>query len=103
MWAQMISVSLTPGREDDLERISQMINDVEEPDSGLLHQLALRDQNDPSKAHFLIVCESEEKARARESRPDRDKALGPVRALMAEVFDGPPTFTDLDVAALRSY
>lgn len=103
MWAQMISVSLTPGREDDLERISQMINDVELPDSGLLQQLTMRDQADPSKAHFLIVCESEEKAREREADPGRDERLGPVRALMGEVFDGPPTFTDFDVAALRSY
>jgi hypothetical protein len=103
MWAQMISVSLTPGREDQLERISQMINDAEPPDSGLLHQLALRDQSNPTSAHFLIVCESEEKARAREADPARNEALGPVRELMSEVFDGPPRFTDLDVAALRSY
>lgn len=103
MWAQMISVSLTPGREDELERISQMVNDVEPADSGLLLQLALRAEDDPTEAYFLIICESEEKARAREADPERNEALGPVRALMAEAFAGAPRFTDLDVAALRTY
>jgi hypothetical protein len=45
---QLISVSLTPGREDELERLAQMIHDVEPAGSGLLHAMAMRDQgSDP--------------------------------------------------------
>jgi hypothetical protein len=45
------------------------------------------------------VFESEEKARAREGDPRRQEALQEVRATMAEIYEGPPTFTDLTVVA----
>jgi hypothetical protein len=48
---------------------------------------------------MLIVFESEEKARARERDPRRQEALQEVRATMAEIYEGPPTFTDLTVVA----
>jgi len=46
---------------------------------------------------MLVVFESEEKARARESDPRRQEGLQAVRAVMAEIFDGPPEFVDLAV------
>ena len=41
---------------------------------------------------------TEEKARAREQDPRRQEALQAARAMMADIFDGPPEFTDLTVA-----
>ena len=48
---------------------------------------------------MLVVFESEEKARARENDPRRQESLQPARAMMAEIFDGPPEFVDLTVVA----
>ena len=45
----------------------------------------------------MVVFESEEKARAREADPRRREGLQAARALMAEIFDGPPDFVDLAV------
>ena len=58
----------------------------------------MHDQNDPSQVYTLVVFESEEKARAREQDPRRQEALQAARAMMADIFDGPPEFTDLEVA-----
>jgi hypothetical protein len=63
----------------------------------------MTEQDDPRQVHVLVVFESEEKARAREDDPRRQEALVPVREKMAEIFEGPPTFADLDVAIDRSY
>jgi hypothetical protein len=57
----------------------------------------MRDQKDPNVAYMLVVFESEEKARARERDPRRQEGLAGVRATMAEIFDGPPEFVDLNV------
>jgi hypothetical protein len=43
------------------------------------------------------MFESEEKARAREQDPRRQAQLQKARSIMAEIFDGPPEFTDLIV------
>lgn len=59
--------------------------------------IGMRDGNDPTKAHALIVFKSQEMARAREQDPATATAMQGARALMAEVCDGPPTFMDLDV------
>lgn len=59
--------------------------------------MAMQDQNDPTRAVMLVVFESEEHARARESDPQRQEALGVARTTMAEIFDGPPEFVDLIV------
>jgi hypothetical protein len=97
MWAQLITVSLKQGREGDLPRLVEQLRAVEQPDSGLLRSTVVRDQNDPSRVHMLVVFESEEKARARENDPRRDEGLQAARATMAEIFDGAPEFADLTV------
>jgi hypothetical protein len=51
----------------------------------------------PSQVYFLVVFESEEKARAREQDTRRQEGLQAVRATMAEIFEGPPEFIDLTV------
>jgi hypothetical protein len=43
------------------------------------------------------VFESQEKARAREQDPRRAEQLASARTIMAEIFEGPPEFTDLEV------
>jgi hypothetical protein len=58
----------------------------------------MHDQKDPSQVYALVVFESEDKARAREQDPRRQESLQAVRAMMAEIFDRPPQFTDLRVA-----
>lgn len=97
MWAQLISTRLKPGQDDKLEVLIDQLKAAEQPGSGLVRSLAMRDQKDPSRVLILAVFESEEKARAREQDPSRAEGLGGVRETMAEAFDGAPDFTDLTV------
>ena len=46
---------------------------------------------------MVVVFESEEHARAREQDERRNEGLGTARAVMGEIFDGPPEFTDYEV------
>ncbi len=73
------------------------LESAEQPDSGLLRSTAFRDNADPTRLHMLVVFESEEKARAREQDPRRSEGLAAANAVMAEILDGPPEFTDLTV------
>ena len=99
MWAQLIRVRLKPGEEEGLRRVYQQLQATEQEGSGLVRSTLMRDQSDPNALYMLIVFESEEKARARERDPRREEALQRVRATMAEIYDGPPQFTDLTVVA----
>jgi quinol monooxygenase YgiN len=99
MWAQLITTRLKPGREGDLPRLIEQLRAVEQPGSGLVRSTAMQDQNDPSRVYMMVVFESEEAARARESDPQREEGLQAARATMAEIFDGPPEFVDLNVVA----
>lgn len=99
MWAQMIKTRVKDGSEEGLERLFRQLHEAESADSGLVRTLVLRDQQDPNALSMLVVFESEEKARARESDPRRNDALGPARATMAEIFDAPPAFIDFVVVA----
>ena len=97
MWAQMITMRLKPGKEVDLPMVAAQLRAAEQPGSGLVHTTTTRDMNDPSRVITLVVFESEEKARERENDPRRQEGLKIARATMAEIFDGPPEFTDLTV------
>ena len=99
MWAQMISVRLKPGKEGELSRLVEELKAAEEPGAGLLRASVMLDQNEPGRGHMLIVFESEEKARERESDPRREEKMATARATMAEIFDGAMEFTDLTVVA----
>ena len=98
MWAQMITMRLKPGREDDLPKVTAQLRAAEQPGSGLVHTTTTRDANDPTRVVTLVVFESEEKARERENDPRRQKGLEAVRVTMGEIFEGAPEFTDLNVA-----
>jgi len=95
MWAQLIRMTLKPDK--DITEMTKGIRAAEQPGSGLVRTLAMRDQNDPSQVYTLVVFESEEKARAREQDPRRSEQLAAVRSIMADIFDGPPEFADLVV------
>jgi quinol monooxygenase YgiN len=97
MWAQLIATRLKPGKEDELAKLFEQLRAVEQPGSGLVRSMAMRDQNDPSRVYMLVVFESEEQARAREADERRQQGLEAARATMAEIFDGPPEFVDLVV------
>lgn len=97
MWAQLIKMSVKPGRDEDLATVLGQIHATEQPDSGLLRTVTMRDQADPSQIYTLVLFESEERARAREADPRREAGLATVRALMADLFDGPAEFTNLTV------
>jgi hypothetical protein len=99
MWAQLISMRLKAGGETRLPEVLDGLRAVEQPGSGLLRSITMRDQKDPGRIFTLVVFESEEKARARERDPRRQEGLTAVREAMAEVFDGPPEFVDLTVVA----
>ncbi len=95
MWAQLIKMRLKPG--NDTAELDKQLRAAEQPGSGLVRTLVMHDQKDPSQVYALVVFESEDKARAREQDPRRQEALEAARAMMADIFDGPPEFTDLRV------
>jgi quinol monooxygenase YgiN len=97
MWAQLITMRLKPGKEDQLPRVYEGLRAAERPGTGLLRTTAARDQKNPSRLYHFVLFESEEKARAREDDPERQKDLEGVRTLMAELFEGPPEFVDLEI------
>ena len=98
MWAQLISSRLKAGTEEvKLEQLFAHLEEAEQAGSGLLRSTAFQEQGDPSRLHMLVVFESEEQARAREADPRRAPGLAAARAVMGEIFDGPPEFTDLRV------
>jgi quinol monooxygenase YgiN len=99
MWAQMITMRLKQGKDDEMLEVLDLLRAAEPPGSGLVRSLTMRDQKDPNQIYTLVVFDSEESARARESNPQRQEQLAPFRAAMAEVFEGAPEFVDLAVVA----
>ena len=99
MWAQMITMTLKPGKESELPRLVEELRATEQPGSGLVRSTAMRDDKNPRRISFLVVFESEEQARARESDPRREEGLAAARATMAEIFEGAPEFSDLTVVS----
>jgi quinol monooxygenase YgiN len=97
MWAQMLTLRLKPGKEEELPRVYELLRAAETPGSGLLRSTAMRDDKDPNRIVNVVIFESEEKAREREQDPARREALAEVQKLMADLFDGPPEFVDLTV------
>jgi hypothetical protein len=95
MWAQLIEMRLKPGK--DTAEMTKEIRAAEQPGSGLVRSLMMHDQSDPNRVYTLVMFESEEKARAREQDPRREERLQAARALMADLFEGPPVFVDLVV------
>jgi len=103
MWAQLITMRLKPKSEADLPEVYEHLRAAEQPGSGLLRTIAMRDTADPNQIYNFAIFESEEKARQREQDPRRQERLQAARALMGEIFDGAPKFVDLTVIEDTSY
>jgi quinol monooxygenase YgiN len=99
MWAQLITMRLKQGKDEEVLALVDILRAAEQPGSGLVRSLTMRDEKDPTRIYTLVVFESEEQARARENDPRRQERLAPARAVMAEVLDGAPEFVDLTVVA----
>jgi hypothetical protein len=95
MWAQLIKMQLKPGK--DTAELNKQLQATEQPGSGLVRSLMMHDQKDPSQVYALVVFDSEEKAREREQDPRRQEKLQTVRAMMEDMYAGPPEFVDLTV------
>src|SRR4051794_38592798 len=102
MWIQIIKTRLKPGKDAEYVALADQLRALEQPGSGLIRSTATRDQKDPNTVYMIVTFESEDKARAREEDPRRQAGLAPVRELMAQIFDAPPEFIDLDVVAEHS-
>src|SRR6476659_3054144 len=102
MWTQIIKTHLKPGKDAELTELIERLRAIEQPGSGLVRSTALRDQKDPNSIYMIVTFESEEKARAREHDERRQAGLQSVREMMAEIFDRPPEFIDLEVVAEHS-
>ena len=103
MWAQLITMRLKPGQDERLPALYEQLRAAEQPGSGLLRTMAMRDQNDPQRIYNLVLFDSEQTARQREQDPRRQEQLQAARSTMAEIFDGPPEFVDLVVIEDTSY
>src|SRR5207249_11873493 len=47
MWAQLISMHLKDGGEADLPKVLAELRAIEQPESGLLRSITMRDENGP--------------------------------------------------------
>ena len=103
MWAQLITMRIKPGNDEKMAALIERLRNSEQPDSGLIRETAMRDRHDPSRYLMLVVFESEEKARARESDPRRAELLKDLSDTMKEIVDGAPEFVDLDVLSDMSH
>jgi quinol monooxygenase YgiN len=97
MWAQLIKCRVKPGTQAEVKAMIDHLVATEQPESGLLQELAMCDQRDPTSVYVLAVFESQEKARAREEDPRRKEAQEVLGSMMAEVLAGPPEFVDMEV------
>lgn len=97
MWAQLIKMTIKQESAHHLAGLMEQLHAIEQPDSGLLRTTSMQDQSDPTRVYMLVLFESEEKARARESDPRRQKGLKSLQTAMLDMFEGPPEFIDLTV------
>jgi heme-degrading monooxygenase HmoA len=97
MFGQVMVMDVKADRVGDLPRIMDLLAEAEQPDSGWLRTVVLHERADAHRVFTVVVFESEEKARARESDPRRQEKLGEAQALLREILTAPPQFHDCDV------
>ena len=61
--------------------------------------IVMQDQKDPACVFVLVIFESEEKTRARETDPRRQEGVQALRTSLAEILDAAPEYSDLNVIA----
>lgn len=77
---------------------AEQLRAAEQPGSGLVREILIRDQKDRTTLYILAVFESEKKARERERDPRRQEGLQAMQATMADILADPAEFVDLTVA-----
>src|SRR3954451_23677399 len=97
MWAQIIKTHLKPGMDSEYLALMDQFKAIEQPGSGLVRSFGMRDAKDPDTVYMMVVFESEAKARSGEKDPRRPDGVRAPGEAMAQIFDGEPTFVDLDV------
>lgn len=95
MWVQLIKAQVKPGT--DLSALTDVLKAAEQPDSGLLREMFMHDQDDPTSIYVLAVFENEEKARVREQDPRRAEGQKAVQAFLSDALAAPPEFIGLSV------
>ena len=71
MWAQLIKVRLKPGK--DLAEAAMHLRAAEQPGSGLVREMFMRDQKDPDQAYILAMFEGP-RPRAGSAPPGRTQS-----------------------------
>jgi quinol monooxygenase YgiN len=102
MWMQIIKMRQKHVDDAEIGALMKQLQDLEEPNSGLVRSIAARDQKDPSVVYTIVTFESEEHARAREQDERRQEGLQAARQVMSEMFEGPPEFIDLNIVTEHS-
>ena len=95
MWAQLITMRLKPG--SDTAGLDKQFRAAEQPRQGLVRTLMMHNQKDPSQVYALVVFRERGQSTRAQAVPRRQEKLQAARAMMADIFDGPPQFTDLTV------
>jgi hypothetical protein len=95
MWAQLIKAKVKPGT--DLSALTDVLKAAEQPESGLLREMFMHDQDDPSSVYVLAIFESEEKAREREQDPRRAEGQQAIQEFLGQVLAAPPEFINLTI------
>jgi heme-degrading monooxygenase HmoA len=97
MWAQLLQLQIKPGHEHHLPIVLAQLRSIEQTDSGLVRTTVMIDDEDQTRAFVLVVFDSEDAARDRESDPRRQEGLKAVRALMGEMLACPPQYVGMTV------
>ena len=97
MWAQLITMRVKDGTDEQVSNLLAHLRAIEQPESGWIRTTALRDQTDPNRVLVLAVFQDEQSARAREGDPRRAEGLATLRTMMGEILARPPEFSDLVV------
>lgn len=97
MWAQLVKVKTRSGNSDKIEELGRKWEEQvgRGTDSGWVRTLTYRNRSNPNEVFMLAEFESEDKARKNE-RGERHNAL---MQEMAQLFDGPPEYVDLEPTA----
>jgi DNA-binding NarL/FixJ family response regulator len=93
MRAQQTTMRLMPG--NDTAEVNEQLRAPRQPEPGPVRTLTMHDH--PARCTRRLRSRARRK-HAREQDPRRQETLQAARAVMADIFDGPPQFTDLTVA-----
>jgi quinol monooxygenase YgiN len=91
MWAQMVKTKVKPGREDEVEDLTDQLEDRDNP--AWVRRMVLANQHNPREHYIVVLFESEEAARQHEQHPEQHEMV----TQLLDCYEEPPEFTDLEV------